>query len=82
MSEIGSDNYSLSDISGETYNSISEFDDDDSNDEYYSGDNIDYYEDADDDNISSSSQIIELSNDSSGSQTKLGMYCISLLIYY
>lgn len=77
ISEAGSDNnYSLSDISGQTYNSVSEFDDDDSNGEYYSG-NDDYYDDDEEDDedvISSSSQVIEISNDSSGRNANLGMY--------
>lgn len=73
LSEVGSDNYSLSDISGETYNSVSEFEDDDSNSEYYSGE--DYYEGEDDeDDISSTSQVIDISNDSSGTASYLGRY--------
>ncbi|KAM7341793.1 su(var)2-HP2 [Cochliomyia hominivorax] len=74
ISEAGSDNYSVSDISGQTYNSISEFDED-SDDIYYSGDD-DYYDDDDEyDNdgngITSSSHVIDISNDSSGARSKL-----------
>ncbi|XP_073811109.1 su(var)2-HP2 isoform X2 [Musca autumnalis] len=52
---------SVSDITGETYNSISEFDDDDY-------DFTSHIENIDDE--SSSSQIIDISNDSSGSRSK------------
>lgn len=83
ISVAGSENnYSFSDISGETYNSVSEFEDDDSNGEYYSG-NDDYYDDEEDDcddedGLSNSTQIFEISNES----TKLGRYFLIIYKYF
>ncbi|XP_005184124.2 uncharacterized protein LOC101890147 [Musca domestica] len=54
---------SVSDITGETYNSVSEFDDDDY-------DFTSHIENLEEDEESSNSQIIDISNDSSGSRSQ------------
>lgn len=58
---------SVSDITGETYNSVSEFDDDDY-------DFTSHIENLEEDEESSNSQIIDISNDSSGSRSQFGKY--------
>lgn len=68
QSSSESANYSVSDISGETYNSISEFDDDD----YDFTSHIGNLDDGNDE--SSNSKIIDISNDSSGSRSQFGTY--------
>uniref|UniRef100_A0A1I8PGD5 Uncharacterized protein n=1 Tax=Stomoxys calcitrans TaxID=35570 RepID=A0A1I8PGD5_STOCA len=60
LDDHSSSGYTLSDVSGETYNSISEFDDDEN-----FNSNIDNL-----DNGSSNSQVIDISNDSSGSRSQ------------
>lgn len=70
LSSAESANYSVSDISGETYNSISDFDDDD---DYDFTSHVDALDD-DDDDVSSNSQVIDISNDSSESRFHFGKF--------